>query len=152
MKPEWILLANAAVARLFRRESPSDPLVPLRLLEHAQSRLEGSQLAADRPGRAATDHSSGGNRYEPRDGARRKEHERFAREIAEHLNAALTNSEYGKLWVLASSPFLGELKAQLSSAVTQRVQAIVDVDMTSFGLAEIEKRLTHLRPARTGLG
>ena len=151
MKPEWILLANAAVGRLFRCESPADPLIPMETFEHPQSRLKGSQLAADRPGHEATDHSSGGNRYEPRDDVRRKEHQRFAREIAERLSTGLTDGEYGALWVFASSPFLGELKAQMSSAVAKRVQAAVDVDMTSLGLAEVEERLRHLRPERTAL-
>ena len=149
MKVEWILVANASVARLFQCESPSDPLVPLATMAHPESRLKGSELADDRPGHEATDGSSGGNRYEPRSDVRRKEHQRFAREIAERLDAGLGAGEFKALWIFASSPFLGELKAQLSDAVEQRVARALDSDLTSFGLAEIEQRLGDVRLGKT---
>ena len=144
-KSQWILVANASVARLFRRDSPTEPLIPLATMEHAQSRLKGTELATDRPGHEATDNSSGGNRFEPRTDVHRKEHQRFAHEVAERLNAGLQAGEYGELWLLASSAFLGELRAQLSDAVGQRVQLALDTDLTSFGLAEIEQRLQDAR-------
>ena len=149
MKPQWILVANASHARLFSRDSPTDPLVPQATLEHPESRLKGSQLADDRPGHEATDNSSGGNRYEPRSDVRRKEHQRFAREIAERLETGLAAGEFSTLWLFASSPFLGELKAQLSDTVDKRVQLALDTDLTSFGLAEIEQRLLDLRLGKT---
>ena len=149
MKRQWILLANASHARLLSRDSATDPLVPLATLEHPESRLKASQLADDRPGHEATDNSSGGNRYEPRSDVRRKEHQRFAREIAHRLDSGLAAGEFGALWLFASSPFLGELKAQLSDAVNKRVHLALDSDLTALGLAEIEQRLLELRPGKT---
>ena len=145
MKVQWIVVANASLARLFSRDSPTDPLVPLTTMEHPESRLKGSELADDRPGHEATDNSCGGNRYEPRSDVRRKEHQRFAREIAERLETGLAAGEFSTLWLFASSPFLGELKAQLSDAVDKRLQLALDSDFTSFGLAEIEQRLRDQR-------
>ena len=149
MKVQWILVANASVARLFRRDSPTDPLIPLTTMEHPESRLKASQLADDRPGHEATDFSSGGNRYEPRIDVRRKEHQRFAREIAERLDAGLAAGEFSALWLFASSPFLGELKAQLSDAVDKRVQLALNSDLTALGLTDIEQRLRDSRLAKT---
>ena len=106
-------------------------------------------MADDRPGHEATDNSSGGNRYEPRSDMRRKEHQRFAREIAHRLDSGLAAGEFGALWLFASSPFLGELKAQLSDAVNKRVHLALDSDLTALGLAEIEQRLLELRPGKT---
>ena len=88
MKVQWIVVANASLARLFRRDSPTDPLVPLTTMEHPES---------------------------------------------------------STLWLFASSPFLGELKAQLSDAIDKRLQLALDSDLTSFGLAEIEQRLRDQR-------
>jgi protein required for attachment to host cells len=141
MKTEWILVANAAHMRLFRRDSPGKPLVPLAGLEHPESRLKGQQLAEDRPGRHATDNSHGGNHFEPRSDVRRKEHQRFAHEIVRRLDAGLAAHEFGALRIFASNPFLGELKAALSDAVAQRVTAAHDTDLSALGLAEIEHRL-----------
>ena len=145
MKRQWILLANASHARLLSRDSATDPLVQFATLEHPESRLKASQLADDRPGHEATDNSSGGNRYEPRSDVRRKEHQRFAREIAQRLDTGLAAGQFSALWLFASSPFLGELKAQLSDAVNKRVHLALDSDLTALGLAEIEQRLLELR-------
>ena len=149
MKPHWILVANASHARIFSRESPTAPLIPLANMEHPESRLKGSDLADDRPGHEATDHSSGGNRYEPRSDVRRKEHQRFAHEIAERLDAGLAAQEFNTLWLCVSNPFMGELKAQLSDAVDKRVHLALETDLTSFGLAEIEQRLLKIRKGTT---
>jgi len=149
MKPQWILVANASHARLFSRESPTAPLVPLANIEHSESRLKGTQLADDRPGHEATDNSSGGNRFEPRIDVRRKEHQRFAHELAERLDAGLAAQEFSTLWLFASNPFMGELKAQLSDGVDKRVHLALDTDLTSFGLAEIEQRLLEIRRGTT---
>jgi protein required for attachment to host cells len=145
MKTQWILVANASLARWFKRESPSDPLVTLPTMEHPESRLKGSQLADDRPGHEATDNSSGGNRFEPRSDPRRKEHRRFAREIAERLDDALAEEGFKSLWICASDPFLGELKAALSDAVRHRLQHTVDSDLTALGIEELERRLREMR-------
>ena len=50
MKPQWILAANASLARLFSRDSPTDHLVPLATMEHPESRLKrrGRQALATR--------------------------------------------------------------------------------------------------------
>lgn len=141
MKRQWIVVANAAHARLFRRVSPSDPLIPLSVLEHPESRLKASELGDDRPGHEANDITPGGNRYEPRTDVRRKEHQRFAHEISQRLDAGLAAGEFDTLVVYASSPFLGELKDQLSEAVQKHLQVTCDRDLTSFGLDEIERRL-----------
>jgi protein required for attachment to host cells len=143
MKPEWIVIGNAAAhVRLLLRGSPSEPLVALATLEHPQSRLKGSELADDRPGREATDNSRGSNRFEPRSDVRRKEQQRFAREVTQRLEAGLAAGEFGALRIFASNPFLGELKAVLSDAVAQRVKVAHDTDLSALGLAEIEHRLS----------
>ena len=141
MKPDWIVVANASLVRFFKRDSPTDPLVALPTMEHPESRLMGHDLSADRSGREATDNSYGGNRFEPRSDPRRKEHRRFAREIAARLDDALAQDAFKSLVICASDPFLGELQAALSEAVRQRLQCTVDRDFTSFGVSELEQRL-----------
>jgi protein required for attachment to host cells len=141
MTSQCIVVANASLARLFRRDAPGDPLVPLPTLSHAESRAKGEQLASDRPGHEATDHSPGGNRFEPRTDPRRKEHQRFAHEVAKRLDDVLTQLNFHSLAIFASDPFLGELKGALSDAVRQRLHATQPSDYTSLGLDELEQRL-----------
>ena len=73
----------------------------------------------------------------------------FARELAQRLEEGLVDGEYETLCLIASSPFLGELKAALSPAVTARLQGVHEVDLTSLDVGAIETRLRELRlPAR----
>lgn len=57
------------------------------------------------------------------------------------MKTGLDAGKFSTAWLFASSPFLGELKAQLSDAVDKCLQLALDSDLTSFGLAEIEQRL-----------
>jgi protein required for attachment to host cells len=141
MKDQWILVANASVARLFRRGSVAEALCPMATMTHQESRLKAAELAEERPGREATDNSRGANRFEPRSDVRRKEHLRFAHEISERLDKGLAAGEFDSLLVFASNPFLGELRALLIKAVEKRVTLALNNDLTALGLAEIEARL-----------
>jgi protein required for attachment to host cells len=145
MKTEWIVVANASLARVFKRESPAGPLSAVATMEHPESRAKGSALSSDRPGHEASDFSAGGNRFEPRSDPRRKEHHRFAHEIAERLDEALGRNEFGSVALFASDPFLGELKGALSEPVRQRLQVARDSDFTSLGIDALEERLRALR-------
>ena len=147
MKNQWILVTNASLARILRRDSARTPLVPVETMSHEQSRMRGTELATDRPGSEAADNSHGVNHFEPRTDRRRIEHRRFAREIAARLDKGLAAHEFDSLAVFASNPFLGELKAQLSDAVEKKVALVFSNDFTSLGLAEIEERLDGMRAA-----
>ncbi|UVH60696.1 host attachment protein [Variovorax paradoxus] len=142
MKTQLIVIANAASARIFRRDTAKSPLVPVATLAHDASRLHTRELESDRPGSQAADNSRGLNHFEPRSDARRNEHQRFAKEIAHRLDAGLKAGEYASLTLFASNPFMGELKAQLSEAVTQRLKATLNNDLCHVGIAELESRIS----------
>ena len=84
MKPDWILIANSTRARLLQQER-DDRVTVLESFDHPQSRSKISDLVDDRAGHESTDRSYGGTAYQPRTDARQKEHQRFARELAEFL-------------------------------------------------------------------
>lgn len=148
MKPDWILIANASHARLLRRESGGH-MVLLETFEHPESRSKISELADDRMGHENSDSSFGGSAYQPRMDAKRKEHVRFARQQADHLERQAQSGSFRSLAIFASSPFLGELKAELGDATARLLSSIHDLDLTSFRLTELEQRVEHaLRPAQ----
>lgn len=152
MHRQLVLLANSSLCRFLKRDSESDALVASTVLKHPASRLPGHMLASDRAGHEAVDRSSGGNRFEPRSDVRRQEHATFAHEIAAELQKRLAAGDYDELWLLASSPFLGELKSALHDSVARRIRLTLATDWTSLGLDEIEARLRALHPARTVVG
>ena len=147
MKPDWILIANATHARLLRREN-GGLMIVLETFDHPASRSKVSDLADDKMGREDSDTSFGGSAYQPRVDAKQKEHERFARQLADHLEQQALQGNFRSLAIFASSPFLGELKAELGDASARLLSSTHDVDLTSFGLTELEQRVAHeLRPA-----
>ncbi len=142
MKPNWILIANATHARLLVQESGS-PMVVLQGFEHPQGRSKISELADDRAGHDNTERNFGGTAYQPRVNAKQKEHIRFARELADFLDSAAQQASFHSLVVFASNPFMGELKAELGVAATRLLASTHDIDLTSFGLTEVEQRIQH---------
>ena len=146
MKPLWILVANATEARLLQQE-PDTPLVVVQAFHHPASRQRSSELGDDKAGRELSGRGFGGAAFEPRVDAQTKEQLQFAREIAQRLEEGARQGSYAGLVVHASSPFLGELKHALGEQTQRLLTATHDVDLTSFGLAEIEERLARERPA-----
>ncbi|WP_332745803.1 host attachment protein [Hydrogenophaga sp.] len=145
MKKQWILVANGSLARLFSRTDASDPMVPLETIDFPEGRLKGSELERDRQGHESSDNSSAATHFEPHTSTRKKVLHQFARELSERLEEGLSTGEYDSLWLTASSPFLGELKAALSPNVTARLQWVHDADFTGQDVATIESRLRELR-------
>jgi protein required for attachment to host cells len=144
MKPEWFVIANASLARLFSRDGHGGPLRPLPVLTHAESRQKVHELVTDRAGHEDTDRRRGGVPYEPRTDVMRKEQDRFAREVAHRIDQALQHGECGGVTVLASSPFLGDLKAHLTPATERALRGAHDLDLTQLSLNDLEQRLTAL--------
>jgi len=146
MSPTWILVANAAQARLFQQE-PGRPLVVLEAFSHPASRQRSSQLGDDKAGRELSGRGFGGAAFKPRLDAKRKEHLHFARELAERLEQGAQHGRYAAVTVFASSPFLGELKQALGEATQRLLAGAHDVDLSSVGLAEMENRIQELEQA-----
>ena len=87
------------------------------------------------------DSTFGGTAYPARTDAKQKEHMRFAHELAEYLEQQALQGNFRSLVIFASSPFLGELKAELGTATARLLSSTHDLDLTSFGLSELEQRV-----------
>lgn len=72
-----------------------------------------------------------------------KEDLHFARELGAHLERAARQRIFDSLCIFASSPCLGELKRELGSATQHLLSAACDIDLTSVGPAELERRIDY---------
>lgn len=142
MKPHWILLANASHARVLQQEQ-GVPLVVVQSFTHSEGQSKISELVDDRAGHESTDRSFGGTSYQPRTDPKRKELHRFAHELAAHLERHAQQGDFDSIAVFASSPFLGELKAELGTATERMLSGTHDVDLTAVGTAELQRRIAH---------
>lgn len=142
MKPDWTLIANATQARLLQKE-PGCPMVVLHAFHHPDGRLKTSELGDGKAGRDTSSTGYGGAALQPHTDAHRKEHQKFAQELAQYIEHAAQQGGFHKLELFASNPFLGELKEHLGNATRRMLAATHAVDLTAVGLAEIEQRIAH---------
>jgi protein required for attachment to host cells len=141
----WVLLANAARARLLERDHDNGALRELTTFVHPDSRLKASTTEHDRAGQGA--HGAGRAHFEPPTSPREREQQHFAEQLAQHLEEAARANRMPGFALIASSPFLGRLRAALGSAAAARLTQHADRDLTGFVGRELELRVTELLPA-----
>ncbi len=142
MGTTWIVVANAARARLYENTGIGKGLKLLSELEHPQSRQKGSDLVADRPGFM----QSAGNGHGARQPAitpKQNEAEHFAQEIAHTLEAGRGQNKYERLILVAGSPFMGTLKARLPDPVIGLMTDTLEKDYTNVNERELGSKLEH---------
>ena len=146
MKRDWYVIANASRARLLERTAGQDDWGDAADLVHPQSRGSGTSLADDRPGHIAGGRNGPGSTFAPRTDPRRHEHERFAKEIAGLVDAAIADGRCGALVLIAADRFMGVLEAQLGERSREAVRARIGHDWTLLPDAELVRRLreTHI--------
>lgn len=144
MKPDWILIANAAHARLLQRDERGR-LEVLKSLEHAESRMRSSMLGSGPAGGELSGRGFGRSAFAPKVDAQHREQLHFALELANELEEGARQNRFGSLMIFASSPFLGELKKQLGDGTRRLLTEKHDVDLTQVGIAELPRRIEHER-------
>ena len=144
---EAVLVANAARARLFERDAENGAMRELASFVHPQTRLKGSALGHDRPGLAHKGVAS--TAFPPHTDPHRKEHAEFAHELAQRLEELALERRHSRLVLMASNPFLGELKGHLGAAAKRWLQAALPLDLTTFEGAELEHRVSQALEAST---
>ena len=142
MSTIWILVANAARARLYENTGIGKGLKLLSELDHPESRMKGSELVSDRAGYVPGVGNGHASRQQATD-PKQNEAEHFALEIARTLEHGRGQNKYERLILVAGSPFLGILKARLSDQVSTLTSDTLDKDYTAATDREIGKYLEH---------
>ena len=139
----WLVVANAARARVLEETDRPDVYAHVADLVHPQSRQKGSDLAGDRPGRApgTAAHGAGSAAYDARTAPRQREHEHFAHEVAATLNGGIAAGRCAGLVLVASDPFLGLLKKQSSAQAHKVLLRTVAADYTALDEHQLALRL-----------
>ncbi len=142
----WLVIANAARARVLEepgvQRGRQHAYAHVADLVHPQSRQKGHDLADERPGHVQRlGFGLSGTAYAAHTDPREREHDRFAREVAQLLDDGVAAGRCAGLVLVASSPFLGHLKAHLGAQSKKAVLRTVDADYTALDDRELARRL-----------
>lgn len=143
----WLVVANGARARVLETTDVPGTYRHVADLVHPQTRLKGMELAkaagGDRPGHVPgpAHGGTGSSAYEPRTPPREREHDRFARQVAQLLNDGVAAGDCMSITLVASAPALGEIKSHLSEGARRRVGRTLNHDFTTLCGAELAERL-----------
>lgn len=145
-KRNWIVVANASRARVLEEADRRGQYTHVADLVHPQSRQKGVELAnahgGDRPGHVeGQGHGLGSAAYLPRTDPREREHDRFAREVAAALNDGVAAGRCAGIVLVASDPFLGQVKAHLDAQATKALLRTVASDYTTLRDDELAQRM-----------
>lgn len=142
MSASWIVVADAARARVFAREKAENTLHEATNLVHGESALHDGDLRTGGEG-GTMSNSSGSSfrRSEPHATPQETNAERFAKEIAEHLRQGRTREAFSDLVLIAEPRFLGRLRANIDAETAKRVQFTVDKNLVESSVDRIEQEL-----------
>ncbi|MHA6205461.1 host attachment protein [Dyella soli] len=134
-KTVWIVVANRAVARLFRTNQPMGPLEEMDAFIHPEGRLQEHELVSDRAGRGFERMGQGGFAEDTDTTAIAHETANFALALTRFLQKGRTDGRFDVLVLIAAPAFLGSLRERMDGPTRERV------------MLEVDKNLVHLDAA-----
>lgn len=141
MSDAWILVADAARARIFSADSPRADLQPVEQLVSPEARLHERDLSSDRPGRAFDSFGEGRHATDTSTSPKEQEAIRFAHEVVDHLEQGRVANRFDRLILVAEPHFLGLLRKAIKPALEQTITAEINKDLTKAGEREIREHL-----------
>jgi protein required for attachment to host cells len=153
LKPTvWVLVADAARARLFQVNQPQQTLSAALERELIGSNLPSREIASDRPGRTFDSGGQGRHAKEPPTDPARHAQSEFAREVVQLLDEKRESRAFERLIVVAPPQFLGDLRATMSQQLREAVSAEVAKDLSKLPLTELQDHLREVLEAQRSLG
>jgi protein required for attachment to host cells len=146
MKPvsTWILIADAARARVLLASAPGVPLAQVPGLQLEAEHQKTSEIVSDKAGRTFQSVGSGRSAYEAHEDPHRALKKTFAHQLSDMLAEKASAGAFDRVVLVAPPAFLGDLRATMSEAVRGRVHAEIAKDLTRTPNDEIRSHLGDL--------
>ena len=124
----WIAIADGEHAR-FVQPDANNVLRTVSAVDSASAHLRSRDIGSDRPGRsfesAASAHHAVGERHDPH----RLEKDRFARFVADELNAAAAREAFDELLLVAPPRAMQELRDALNEGTLKKLVGTLEKDL-----------------------
>jgi protein required for attachment to host cells len=140
----WILIADAADARIFSIAGRVEPLHLVREITNKDGRLRTQNLVSDEPGRTASPGAAGTrSAMDPKTNAHEDAANTFVRKLADQLHYDLEQKAYSSLSLVAPPHMLGQLRESLHKDVAHHVRSSLAKDLTHVPVSQL---LPHIEP------
>lgn len=136
-KTVWIVVANRAVARLFKASGPMGPLEELEAFIHPEGRMQEHELVTDRAGRGYERMGQGGYAEDSDTSASAHETTTFAIALSRFLDKARCSGHFDALVLIAAPAFLGVMRDRLDTSTRGRVTLEVCKNLVHLDVAGI---------------
>ena len=142
MNNVWVLVCDAAKARVFEIRDGNPTWHAVELVLHEGSRSKASELVGGPSGtRSSEGRSVHHNALAPASSPKEVEKEGFAHTLATTLDQAMRSARFRK-WVLVAPPhFLGLMRKELTSELEKHLLTTVDKDFNDLAVHELSERL-----------
>jgi protein required for attachment to host cells len=142
VKNVWVLVCDAAKARVFEIRDGDPTWHAVELVLHEGSRSKASELVGSPSGRRSPQgRSVHHNALAPASSPKEVQKDGFAHTLATTLDQAMRSARFRR-WVLVAPPhFLGLIKKELTSELEKHLLATVDKDFNDLAVHELSERL-----------
>lgn len=140
-----VFLCNGAAAKDFERTSPGGGLRLVWREESAEARRFSRELGRDRPVRGRTIGTGEPFAIDAPSLHDRAERD-FLAKCADYLNGEAERAAFERLIIAADPRALGRLRPLLKPAVAQRLQLVIDRDLTNLPTDKLIKALEKAAP------
>ena len=142
MNNVWVLVCDAAKARVFEIRHGDPTWHAVELVLHEGSRSKASELVGGPSGtRSSEGRSVHHNALAPASSPKEVEKDGFAHTLATTLDRAMRSARFRK-WVLVAPPhFLGLMRKELTSELEKHLLTTVDKDFNDLAVHELSERL-----------
>ncbi len=149
-KSMWVVITDAASARIFTREPDTKALTELAHLDNPAVHSRTHDLGTERPARTMESMGTARHAIEPRTDFHRETKAAFARQIAHYVEEGASEKKFEELIVIAPPQMLGDLRADFGRRSLACLKATLDKDLTKAPMPQIAAEVEALlKPAFT---
>ena len=137
----WVMVADAARARIFSKDSAKSPLNALDQLVSPEAKLPERDRKTDRPGRVYDIQGEGRHAVGTHTSPKEQDALRFAGEVVDYLEDGRVARQFDHLILVAEPHFLGLLRKVIKPPLEKTITLEVNKDLSKASEMEIR---THL--------
>lgn len=143
MSKQWIVVADAARARLFTRNIADQSLTLIDTLKHSESEAHEGDLRTGGKGEVHDSGGSGQHQADPQTSTSEKHADIFAKQVAQRLKSGLNDDAFSELIAVADPSFLGRLREHMDHPLRDTLRKTIDKNWAQHDQQQIEKQLAN---------